>query len=120
MKLLIKLLIMAVSTITVVMLALVCYRLFFMFDRKKVKEYSEQFANATGDPNTSYRLITESVESILKSQDLTKSVMVMAQITDTEKEKALVITALNQCYSNGFIARPKVIEVEPENYSTKE
>lgn len=82
-------------------------RLFFTFNSDKVKAYMTMFANNTADPNRAYELLNETVQSIKKSQDMTRCVLINAEIDQIEPELSLVNTALNQCYANGFIEMPE-------------
>lgn len=113
MKAPVKYLCIGLIAIVSVLLAVVVYRMFFMFKRSKVKAFAVEEANLTESPDVVYQLLIEGCENILKSQDLTKQVKLSAQAEGIEIEKALVLTALNNCYSSGFIAKPIVIEVTP-------
>ena len=110
----IKISIIIILAIVTVLVAMAVYRMFFMFKRKKIKEYVTAYANETADPNNAFRLIMESCELILKSQDLCKSVCISAQIDGIEKENALVMAAVNNCYSLGFLAPPQTEEQEAQ------
>lgn len=108
-----KYLIVGLIAIVLILLAVVVYRMFFMFKRSKVKAYATEQANLTGNPDVVYQMLIEGCENILKSQDLTKQVKLSAQVEGIEIEKALVLTALNNCYSSGFIAKLIAIEETP-------
>jgi len=109
-----KYLIVGLIAIVSILLALVVYRMFFMFKSAKVKAFATEQANLTASPDVVYQLLIEGCENILKSQDLTKQVKLFAQVEGIEIEEALVLTALNSCYSLGFIAKPLAIEETPE------
>jgi 3-methyladenine DNA glycosylase AlkD len=97
-----------VLALIVVIAALYVYRLFFMFDKKRVKSYAEEAAKTFGDPNAAYLAITEMVQSILKSQDETAAVRALALAEKIDKEQKLVNTALYKCYSLGFLELPQI------------
>ncbi len=109
-----KIAILAILALILAITAMFIYRMFFTFDNKKVKAMAEAEANNTGNPKGAFALLNESIQMILKSQDLTHSVKVLAEVSGISKEKALVLTALNNCYSLGFIAPPQTITEEDD------
>ena len=104
-----KYLVFALIAIVFIILMFVMYRIYFMFNRAKIEAYATEQANLTASPNIAFQLIKEGCEHILKSQDLTKQVKLLAQIDGIELEEALVLTALNNCYASGFIASPAIV-----------
>ncbi len=101
-----KYLIIGLIFIVFVLVSIVVYRIFFMFSKAKIEAYALAQAAATGHPDIAYQLIIEGAEYILKSADLTKQVKLLALFDNIENEKALVLTALQNCYASGFIAKP--------------
>lgn len=95
-----------------IMVLFVAYRMFFMFNRKKVEAYMETAANTTADPNTAYKVICEMVQSILKSQDECAAVKAMAMAEKVEPEQKLVETAVYKCYALGFLENPAIASVQ--------
>lgn len=104
-----KYLVIALIAIVLVLTLFVIYRIYFMFNRAKIEAHATDEANKTASPNIAFQLIKEGCEHILKSQDLTKQVKLLAQIDGIEIEKALVLTALSNCYASGFIAKPETV-----------
>lgn len=103
----------AIMAVILLLLVAVVYRMYFMFNRAKVEAWATAVANQTASPNIAYRIIIEGCENILKSQDLTAQVKLLAEADGIEKEQALVLTALNNCYASGFIATPASTEPTP-------
>lgn len=101
-----KYVIYGVLSLVFILVCFVAYRMFFMFDKKKVAGYVEQAANTTTDPNTAYKIINEMVQSLKKSQDATAAIRAMAIAEKVDKELKLVETALFKCYSLGFLEAP--------------
>lgn len=105
----------ALIAVILVLVGAIVYRMYFMFNRAKVEAWATAYANQTASPNIAYRLIIEGCENILKSQDLTAQVKLLAEADGIDKEKALVLTALNNCYASGFIAPPVATEQTPKD-----
>lgn len=95
-----------VIALVALLVFMVVYRMYLKFSRKKISAYAEAIAATTAAPNLAYQLLIEECEYILKSQDKTKQVEILAQIDGIDKERALVLTALNNCYASGFIDKP--------------
>lgn len=104
-----KYVIYAVIAVVFIVVVFTAYRMFFMFNKKKIKEYIEAGANTSADPNTAYKVITEMVQSILKSQDETAAVKAMATAEKVDKEQKLVETAMFKCFALGFLENPQTI-----------
>lgn len=96
----------ALAVIVLFVVVMYVYRVFFKFKSTTVNKYIEEQSVLFSDANKAYQLIKEGCEYILKSQDLTKQVEILASIEGIEREKALVITALNNCYASGMLGVP--------------
>lgn len=101
----------ALLLVILIVVSMYVYRLFFMFDKKKLKQYIFDCASTTTAPDKASQLITDGVEHILSSIDLTAQVKLLAEIDGIDPEKALALTALRNCYSSGIIDPPvKTVE----------
>lgn len=103
-----------VIALVALVVLMVVYRMYFKFNRKKIAAYAEAIAAATASPNLAYQLLIEGCEFILKSQDMTKQVEILSEVEGIDKERALVLTALNNCYASGFIEKPTEVPVTNE------
>jgi hypothetical protein len=103
--------IIALVCLIFLLVAFVVYRMYFLFNRTKVKDYATAIANSYGaSPDKVYQLLIESCEYIKKSSDLVAQVKLSAEIEGIDREEALVNAALNQCISLGYLeAAPEAI-----------
>jgi hypothetical protein len=92
-----------VVLLTIVFIAV--YRYFFQFNNKLVKEYITDESNKYKDSAEVKKLITEGVQYILKSGDLTNQVLVMAKQNGTEKEQELVYSAVMRCKEFNYLPK---------------
>jgi hypothetical protein len=94
----------ALSVLVLVLISFVVYRVFFEFQNSLVAKYINEEASKYGNNTPVTALLTESVQHILKSADLTEQVRKYAEASGLEKERVLVDVALLQCRSFGYIA----------------
>ncbi len=102
----------AVLAIVLLIVSVIIYRLYFMFDSKKLAQYISDCASVSSDQATAKKLISESVDKILMSGDSIAQAKMLAEIDNIEPEKAIALMALENCYSSGLIARPVAAPTE--------
>lgn len=83
------------------------YRYFFLFDKQKlataINDEAKKYGNTDETKAIASKLITESVEHILSSYNLTQQVKASASYKGVNQEEELVRVAVKQCESLGYI-----------------
>lgn len=92
-----------ITALVTIVVALVIYRMFFQFNWKEIQGYIREEAAKYSDPRAAAEIITEGVENILSSHNLTQQALASARATKTDKEQELVNAAINQCISYNYL-----------------
>lgn len=98
-----KYILFAIVAMIVIAVAVIVYRMFFQFNGKEIKIYAREEADKYKNSEAVYKLIMDSVEYILSSNNLTQQVLKAAKATGTDKEQLLVHRAIMQCKSFGYL-----------------
>lgn len=99
----------AITALVTVIVALVIYRMFFQFNWKEIQVYVREEAAKYSNPGAAAEILTDGVEHILNSHNLTQQVLRNARATKTDKEQELVNAALNQCIAYNYLPRAAAI-----------
>jgi len=78
-------------------MAFIVYRMFFQFNSTYIKQYIGEEAAKYKDKAAATRYITDGVEYILHSHNLSQQVLKTAKLNNSDKEQELVFAAVNQC-----------------------
>jgi flagellar basal body-associated protein FliL len=105
----IKIMLYLVLAIILVIMAMVVYRMFFMFSKEKVNAAIKAESESYADAGAAANLLREMCEYIKRSQDLTSIVCQTAKADKAEKETVLVRQAAMMLYGSGALQNPNTV-----------
>jgi uncharacterized membrane protein YvbJ len=93
----------ALIVVLIIVIVIFIYRNYFEFKNSLVNSYIQSEASKYQDSTQAAKLITEAVNHILLSYELTKQVRDYASAANLEPERILVDSAIIQCKSMDYI-----------------